>query len=163
MVALYFALEDAKNTGKPVVWIAEATPAHIALPSGDQDPFSLKRTTFFRPNLVSPRIVAQDGWFSVHKYVATNKTFIPLEGNRYFRRYLSKIIVSGSSFDHLANLDLCGINRASLFPGIDGISKYINWKGILDNWVHIRMPRRRSEIEAESRTSISSGSRRRAR
>ncbi len=152
MVALYFALAEA-DSSQPVVWIAMTTPSHILTPLEDADPFDLKRTTFFRPNLISPRIIAQDGWFSMHKYVARNDSFIPLEKNKSFRQYLTKITIHGKPLEHLAQLHLCGGHRAALFPDLDGVAKYINWRCVIDNWIHIRMPQRRSEKKKESRTS----------
>lgn len=61
MVALYFAVINTTRDSNPVIWITRVPHSHIVVPSPDIDPFDLKLTTFFRPNLTSQRIIAQDG------------------------------------------------------------------------------------------------------
>jgi len=153
-VGFFFSLVDAQRERQPVVWIFSASSSDIVSPSAVLDPFKLPSTKFYRPNLISPRIIAQDGWFSIHKYVTDRDAFVPLERNRTFRSRLTKLTIVGSASDHLVQLDLYGVNRAALFPGLDGISHYINWRRTHDNWVHIRMP----QSILESRSNRKKGS-----
>ncbi len=148
IVGFFFSLVDAQRKSQPVVWTFMASSSDIVSPSADLNPFKLSSIKFYRPNHISPRIIAQDGWFSIHKYVTANDTFLPLEKNRTFRNRLIKLMIVGSPFDHLVQLDLCAVNWAALFPGLDGISHYINWRRTQDNWVHIRMPQ--SILESRS-------------
>jgi hypothetical protein len=127
IVAFYFSLLGDSIKTKSIVWIIKISSSQIVNPSIKPNPFDLPNTRFFRPNLISSRIIVQGGWFSVHKYLKKNDLFIPLEKNKSFNNRCTKINILGDERKHLVFLDLCGINKASLFPGLDGLSEYINW------------------------------------
>lgn len=140
LVGLYFALEDDRHDAQRIIWVLRATARDIVAPTAELDPFRLPATKFYRPSLMSPRIIAQDGWFSVHKYMKADDRFLPLEHNRVFKTRLRKLRIRGKRHVNLPQLDLCSVNRAALFPGLDGLCAYLNWRRDADNWVHIRMP-----------------------
>ncbi|MFH0909063.1 MAG: FRG domain-containing protein [bacterium] len=154
LVGLYFALEEDGSKGQRVVWVLRATPEDIVAPTSHVAPFSLPTTKFYRPSLLSPRIIAQDGWLSVHKHMTTKDTFIPLEQNRAFKNCLRKLKIRGERHRHLPQLDLCGVNRAALFPGLDGLCTYLNWKRGPDNWVHISMPKELPSANTPSKNDV---------
>jgi hypothetical protein len=140
LVALYFACKNRMYDSKSIVWIARVNPAHIVTPSDSIDPFNLTNTIFFRPNFISQRIIMQDGWFSVHKFVKEKDYFFPLEKNLIYKKYLTKIYVNdwNGRADFIFHLNNCGINQANLFPGLDGISAHINEEIEFRNRYHIR-------------------------
>lgn len=146
LVGLYFALEEDRRPAERVVWVLRCSPEYIVTPEPSLDPSSLRGTKVYRPSLLSPRIIAQDGWFSVHKYATRSDSFIPLERNRVFKTRLRKLRIIGRQTFLLSQLNLCGINRASLFPGLDGLCGYLNWKRGEDNWIHISMPRAKKSL-----------------
>jgi len=154
LVGLYFAFKVIRLSSQRVVWVLRTSLENIVTPSSNIDPFSLPGTKFYRPSLLSTRIIAQDGWFSVHKNIITvhgrtnvnnNDYFIPLEQNRVFRSRLTKLMITAKPIFNLLQLDLCGINRAALFPGLDGLCTYLNWKRVQDNQLHIRKPQTLSD------------------
>jgi hypothetical protein len=129
LAALWFAIsKPAVTDSHGVVWVFHVPEEDIA-DTGNEDPFKGSRTKLFRPKHITETIVAQGGWFTVHKYVTQRKRFIPLERNSLCKSRLTKLTVPAGSFARLgAELDLCGINAVSLFPNLEGLCKYLVWK-----------------------------------
>ena len=123
LVALYFALEQRSDTS--VVWMLTPGKDVLVKPSKDKDPYDQAGTKLFRPNIVTPRIIAQGGWFSLHKYMKGEDRFLPLDYHRAYRGGLTKIVVTGKRrWTILRHLDACGMNASTLFPGLDGLCKF---------------------------------------
>lgn len=120
--------KEAKNNQNSVVWAFSPQKQDLVI-SGKESPFEGRRTKVFQPNHVTRRIVVQGGWFTVHKYIQSKGRFIPLEKNKLYKKRLIKFIIPPSSFQDLRyDLDRCGINDASLFPGLYGLCKHIVWE-----------------------------------
>ncbi len=126
LVAAYFAVEREGKNGDAVIyaykpvgqWSPEST-----LEKDDpllDDPFLYPGIVRFDPPNISPRIVAQAAIFTIHP----NPTMIlrPREGR------LHRLIIAkhwcGKLKSRLNNL---GVNRAALFPDLDGVSVYLTW------------------------------------
>ena len=139
LVALYFALNKPEAAG--VVWMLTADEDVVVKPVKQNDPYNQKSTQLFRPNIVSPRIIAQSGWFSLHKYMKDKDRFLVLEKLRSYRSGLTKIIVSGEPTTILKHLDACGVNASTLFPGLDGLCSFLKWHDSTRNRHPIPMPR----------------------
>jgi hypothetical protein len=81
------------------------------------------RAVFFRPAHISSRIAGQFGYFTVHP-----APFKDLTANERSDEQLVKILIR---LRHRAQfrreLDRMGINRASLFPDLDGIARQVKW------------------------------------
>jgi len=127
MAALWFAVEKPANNGGPgVVWIFDTENADYAKPENDEDPFSGNRTRLFRPRHITQRIIAQSGWFTVHKYLGKDKGFIPLERNKLYKRRLTKLLIPAPNFPAIRReLDRLGFNAANLFADLDGLCRHI--------------------------------------
>ncbi len=90
-----------------------------------QDPFDVPKTTVFQARQNNPRIIAQHGWFTLHRYSAESRSFVPLEREKD----LLEIRVEGKSKKMiLGSLDNHGINRRTLFPDLEGLCLYLNWQ-----------------------------------
>jgi hypothetical protein len=77
----------------------------------------------FRPRGVVPRITRQGGLFTIHGPPTTSLDDLPPEivarDQIIIRpRYRAKL---------LADLAFYGISSASLFPDLDGLSRFLNW------------------------------------
>jgi hypothetical protein len=96
----------------------------------------------FRPKHLTRTIIAQGGWFTAHKLVGREKGFIPLERITRLRDHRNKISIGHEAFANLKlELDLCGVNQASMFPGPESLCEHLNQQfGVLP-----RRPYRPSE------------------
>jgi len=91
-------------------------------------PFQQEITKVFRPNHITKRIISQDGWFTVHKFVKDNK-IIPFNKHRIYNKRVFKFkIPENQRNDILKRLDAMGVNSFSLFPDLEGLSSYLKWK-----------------------------------
>jgi len=127
LVALWFACVSPKK-GDVYVYVLDATNF---LNKGiyDKDPFDLKKTCVFQPRLNNNRIVAQHGWFTIHRYSAKNQRFVPLEANKDIKENITELVIAEKSRpDLLHSLDKYGINNRTLFPDLEGLCEYQNWK-----------------------------------
>ena len=52
--------------------------------------------------------------------------FVPLEKNRFYKDRLQKFTIDPGKFLAIrAQLLACGVNRATLFPGLDGVAEQL--------------------------------------
>jgi hypothetical protein len=94
-----------------------------------KDPFTTALTRVFQPRLNNPRIIAQHGWFTLHRYSKTTSEFVAIEQNRDAKRKLTEIRIPANRRDEiLASLERHGISRRTLFPDLEGLCKHLNWK-----------------------------------
>lgn len=136
LAALWFTVSKppkVDKNGKPidgVVWVFEPNEKdYVTTEELVSNPFNINRTKVFQPNHITSRIINQSGWFTVHKYKDEKSKFIRLETNRVCKSSLNKIFISADEFANMRYiLDTLNINAATLFPGLDGICKNIEWK-----------------------------------
>lgn len=109
-----------------VVWIFRP-PEDSFVRDKTASPFKGARTMVFQPALISPRIVAQGGWFTVHKYLPQKKnSFVSLQTNARYKPLLSRVTLAPQVLADLRReLRGCGIHHASIFPDIDGLCRDI--------------------------------------
>ncbi len=127
LAALWFACSDAL-AGDAYVYalIADHLQDEDVY---SKDPFEPSLTRVFQPRLNSPRLVAQHGWFTLHRYSRKVQTFVPIERNPDTTKYLTEIRIPDNERENiLASLDRHGINRRTLFPDLEGLCKHLNWK-----------------------------------
>lgn len=115
LVAAFFAVEE-KHSKDSLIYAFNHT-TYIDT-SKVPDPFDRKSLGKFIPNHITPRITAQAGVFTFHpnpkepiKSPKIDNLIIP----RSFRKKLKYI------------LHQYGVQRASLFPDLDGLAKHIQW------------------------------------
>jgi FRG domain len=152
LVALYFACGGDTVPKSPVVWILRVPTSDIVLPSGATSPFATSGTKVFRPTVVSHRMSAQAGWFTVHKFMPALHKFIPLEENKRYKGGLAKMRLQFGSGTWSGYLSRLGITQASLFPDLDGLCGTLNsearYSGV--DWAFIEKPRARGEAPPPS-------------
>ncbi len=116
LIAAYFACKERDvDEGPPpaIVGISD-------LPFLSGSPWSISDACLYRPPRVSPNIAAQRGVLTVHP--RPQEPFIRTGMIRW------KIEPPELFFDIKLWLDRCGINQASMFPGIDGEASYAGWQ-----------------------------------
>ncbi|MDE9442293.1 FRG domain-containing protein [Xenorhabdus bovienii] len=125
LAALFFACNDL---AKDDVFVY-ALDADQFLNESQNDPFGFGKTQVFRPKLNNPRIIAQHGWFTAHKYSKKTSEFVPLEKNREIKKSVQEIkIPKEARVNLLKSLDRHGVSSRTLFPDLEGLCKYLNWK-----------------------------------
>lgn len=141
LAALWFAFrkkkennEKNKGTEKEknayrYVWAFFVEKEYVIEEENVQDILNDKSIKVFRPNHVTNRIVAQNGWFTIHNIADEEIGFTSLNGDQIYKDRLYIIMVAEDLRDDiLKKLDKLGINDFSLFPDLDGLSNYIKWK-----------------------------------
>jgi hypothetical protein len=129
LVALWFAFKDSINDNENrAVWLMNLEESDFATTSSGS-PFAQSRTKVFKPNHITKRITAQNGWFTIHKFIEKENKFIKLNTNSQYSKKITRYdIPNQERNDILEGLDLLGINHFSLFPDLVGLSDYLNWK-----------------------------------
>lgn len=130
-VALWFAVEkiDDMTSKNGVLWMLNASTEDLTKPSYDSSIYDLSRTYIFQPLQITRKITAQSGWFSIHKYIEQQNTFIPLDNNKTFRKKLTKYLIPTDNFKIIKNeLKEMGINKFSLFQDINSLCDILKEK-----------------------------------
>lgn len=127
LVALWFAIEQPPERNMDAAIWAYGTDEDDIV-SLKKSPFDLPRTLIFRPRHHDSRIVAQSGWFTVHKYMVSGGHFSSLERIKTYRSELRKFVIPKQYFASLRDdLARCGIQRAALFPDLSGLCGQLLW------------------------------------
>lgn len=128
--ALYFAVEDTKSEKDGVVWGLD--DFH------DAEPPSLSKLTkvkFYTPSHINNRITAQESAFAVFPLRRNDLEIIPLEKQHQHHRFFLKIIIPSNAKKEIKEeLGFLGINKMSIYPGIDGVVEKIKEECGLNSW-----------------------------
>lgn len=134
LAALWFAVQNPSkkdeegNIQNGVVWVLAGRVDDFRTNTETTDPLSNKITKIFRSTVVSRRISAQAGLFTVHK-INKNGKMIRFETNREFKDKLTKLVVPYSKFSVLRRqLHVLGVNNSTIFPDIDGFCRHLEWR-----------------------------------
>ena len=128
LVALWFAVIDQNEKQDGYVYLLFADDELLVDKQKEPDPFAIAKTRVFKPNINNPRIAAQSGWFTVHRFSARSGKFVDLHENKDLKqRVLMKGVSGNKKRDILKSLDKLGVNHESVFPGIEGTCRHMNW------------------------------------
>lgn len=123
LIAAYFAVENGKEQDAAVYIIDQESFSD----SGDlDDVFSAPEEIVLHiPSFINPRIIAQKGVFTVHQ-----NPLKPIDQVMKELGYpIVKIIIAHEGFKEIQDkLDWCGINRSFVYPGLDGVANYVDFK-----------------------------------
>ena len=138
LIAAYFALQKAgfvleygmTKRANPTIYGFE--PEYIIQSANEYDKWKhdpKHDVAAYYPGHVTPRITAQRGLFTCHK--SPNQPFTP--------KTLIKWVIPNNNNSTLCMnmkmfLNKCGLNDASMFPGLDGIAKHVEW---LHKWQQV--------------------------
>lgn len=115
LVAVFFAVLKAGQEGPASVYALPRPPRVRRRDTG----FKIDQPRLYQAPDISPRITAQRGVFTVHP--KPNIPFRPAEMELW-------IIESSACFNIKKQLHLAGINEAVVYPDIDGLSRYLEWR-----------------------------------
>ena len=120
LVALWFAANgylESRGEDDPGIWVTWGLK-----PVTRRDlshPFSVKAPRIYRPPHVVPRFSAQGSVLSIH-----GDPTKPLK----VRQKLSIPVDRKACFQLMKRLDDAGLNVATIYPGIEGLGKYLKWR-----------------------------------
>lgn len=121
LVALFFAVNEMKSNTTALFKFDYSNVGTISL---DENPFQIQNTGIYLPRAITNRILAQKGLFTVHTNV--EKSTINL-----FDTSCTKYCINSKLSNEIAHkLHKFGFTHESLFPDLEGISKYIGWRWI---------------------------------
>ena len=127
LAALWFACTDvATKPGNAYVYALMADDLQ-AKGVYEKDPFDGTVTNVFQPRLNNPRITAQHGWFTLHKFSKKSGAFVALESNLKTKEHLTEFKIPEESRGHIIEaLGRHGISRRTLFPDVEGLCMFLN-------------------------------------
>lgn len=126
LVACYFAVNDEGDqdcviyiTNSEEIAKLDKTPDYL---------FANGEIFLYDPDHITPRIIAQSGVFTVHCDPLDEPLELKWNPGTKTQYRVDKIIIDGRYKKQFRNtLNIYGINKASLFPGLDGIASYLEW------------------------------------
>ncbi len=126
LAALWFAVQGRSKGQLGVVWVFDVPLEDVVGSGAKPGPFRGPRTQAFRPRHLTRTIVAQGGWFTVHKYLEEQSKFLPLEQISRLKPRLFKLRVSSDFRKLRTQLHLCGVNEATMFPELGRLCRHLN-------------------------------------
>jgi FRG domain len=134
LVALWFTVKSSPEKNRQgkledgVVWILKTEVDDFRNDTDKIDPLSNRITKIFRSTVISRRISAQSGVFTVHKINEEGK-IVKFEIHKQFKNKLTKVTIPFGAFASIRKqLHILGVNYASIFPDIDGYCKHLEWR-----------------------------------
>lgn len=124
LIALYFAIEENISNTDGVVWGIDEFE-QTKTPSINEN-----KIIFYAPTHINNRIINQNSIFAVFPIKRNTEEIAPLE--TYNLRIFQKIIIPSNVKESIKNeLNFLGINKMSIYPGIEGIVQKIKEELIL--------------------------------
>lgn len=118
--ALYFSVEDQYSSSDGVVWALDELGYH-KFPE-----LSLSEVEFYSPPHINQRITAQESAFAVFPIGRYTLELTPLEESTQNKRFFLKAVIPASSKKSIKEeLGILGINKMSVYPGIEGVIEKI--------------------------------------
>tara|TARA_R110001592_G_scaffold40359_5_gene132596 strand:- start:1922 stop:2638 length:717 start_codon:yes stop_codon:yes gene_type:complete len=129
LTALYFAVSTpSEKVNQAVVWVMTVPrDSDILINNQDEkkDFFKEDKLRLFKPASIIPRISSQLGWFTLHPFKGQG-FYTQAEKINYEGIKLSKILIeNGCEKSIKENLEVCGINRHSIFKDLDSLGEYV--------------------------------------
>jgi hypothetical protein len=133
LTALWFAVSsnpDCPGQQKPsgIVWMLVTGEDDFVTSLNDVHPFQVAETKIFRPRLIKQRINNQSGVFSIHSEDDLLHKRLLNDSTRY-RNKLVKMKVPPQKIPDMQNdLNTLGVNAFSIFPELEGLCRYLQWR-----------------------------------
>jgi hypothetical protein len=132
LVALWFACQGTEKSSA-YIYILKYSDFNLVDQKRDKNPFKINKTKIFKPNLNNERIVAQNGWFTIHSSNTKTNKIIPLDEEEEFKGKVWQIEIPADNHSEiLGKLNILGINHETIYPGIEGTCKYLNWTNAIE-------------------------------
>jgi hypothetical protein len=117
LVAAFFAAAG-DHPGDATIW---AFAAAKTVDESESDPLAFKGVAVYRPRAIAARIARQGAAFTVH-----GPPHEPISSAHGTLRRIA--IAEGYRTALVGQLAMYGVSHATLFPGLDGLSSFLNWQ-----------------------------------
>ncbi|PMD98485.1 hypothetical protein BWI97_04835 [Siphonobacter sp. BAB-5405] len=129
LTALWFATgESLVASPYSVVWILMAQEEDFAANLETMHPFDVPQTKLVRPRIIKQRINNQSGVFSV----ASSQELLTKQYMNEIDSYTEKLIkvkIPSTCLKQIrTDLDTLGVNAFSIFPELEGLCTYLQWR-----------------------------------
>lgn len=139
LTALFFAVNDAfegeKESTDGIVWVLlNYTVLEFGRKKIKKIDFRYNKFWVINPLQIDSRLIAQDGCFTIHEIPEDGKLIIPLDhsieskeeiGNDIELSLNEIKIDKDNKMQIMKELNILGVNDRTLFPGLDGLSKWL--------------------------------------
>jgi hypothetical protein len=135
LVALWFAVQSTYRFNETSYLYILGVDAgdYLTKKELDEGPFDLKYTKVLKPTLNNHRIIAQQGWFTIHYYSTKKKRFSFFEKTTVGKgKVFIYEIPPHLKTALLTDLNMLGVNYHSMFPDIVGLCNQINYENKID-------------------------------
>lgn len=123
LVGAYFAVEGGGGDGEAALYVCRKEVLDAVFE--DDGPFAGSEVALFEPKHITRRIISQRGLFTVH----------PRPDQQWDHDQIEKILIpKGLCYRLKLQLDICAINRGTLFPDLDGLAQHAAWRYKWDRW-----------------------------
>jgi hypothetical protein len=130
LVAMYFAAEDLKASVDGALYISNGGHSLTGF-SIDKSQIAARDCHTLFPFVIDARISAQQSVFTVHALPASGQDFVPIDkqtSEAATRMAIRRLKIPSAAKPLLKmQLEMLGIDRAALFPGLDGIGQATRW------------------------------------
>jgi FRG domain len=128
LAAAFFAVGESAKTDAVIY-----AHKHVSFIQTDRiNPMDVKDVAVYKPMGIVPRITRQGGLFTIH-----GQPSVPMENLLDPKHELERIVIDRAYRDELIfELSHYGVNRATLFPDLDGLSSFFNW--VAASWSYSR-------------------------
>ena len=125
LAALWFACSDPMPG--PAYVYALSAGSFLNRDLYKQDPFDQKFTKAFQPRINNSRVMAQNGWFTLHRFASKDKRFVPLEKNKESINLLTEFVIAESARNGIMRfLDRSGVHSFSMLSDLSGLCQHVN-------------------------------------
>ncbi|MBW0000031.1 MAG: FRG domain-containing protein [Verrucomicrobia bacterium] len=135
LAATWFVVERPAESDHGVIWLFHAREGLVSDggdyvdSSGKGNPFEIKQLSILVPRLVSSRIAAQGGYFTVHPSHDEQSPFRALEEDEHFEQRLVKLKIPAAIFPSIRHdLTRLGVNAMSIYQDLVGLCQDIRWR-----------------------------------
>ncbi len=134
LTALWFATTkqdhhlDQLEPSYAVVWILMAEATDFDLNIMEVMPFEVSETKIFRPRIIKQRINNQSGVFSIHSTAEMLDMRFMNELDSFSHKLIKVKFPSNIVDEIRADLDTLGVNAFTIFPELEGLCNYLQWR-----------------------------------
>jgi len=129
LTALWFATRPGESeNGYSIVWILVAEESDFMMALEAIHPFDIDQTQLIMPRIIKQRINNQSGVFSI---TSSNELLagLKMDESDYYQKKLIKVKVpTGKHNEIRQDLNTLGINAFSVFPELEGLCAYLQWR-----------------------------------